>query len=54
MTKQAIRQVQIRRVRLQPPKVWVADRPLTLDDYLRLMDEEGGLAPTPEVEQHEK
>jgi Uma2 family endonuclease len=40
MTKQAIRQAQIRRVRLQPPKVWVADRPLTLDDYLRLMDED--------------
>ena len=40
MTKQVIRQARLKRVRLQAPKAWVADRPLTVDDYLRLTDED--------------
>jgi Uma2 family endonuclease len=40
MTKQAIRQAQLKRIQLQSPKAWVADRLLTIDDYLRLTDED--------------
>jgi Uma2 family endonuclease len=40
MTKQVIRQARLKRIRLQAPKAWVADCPLTVDDYLRLTDED--------------
>jgi hypothetical protein len=40
MTKQVIRQARLKRIRLQSPKAWVAERPLTIEDYLRLTDED--------------
>ncbi len=40
MVKQVAREAQLKRVRSRTPRMWAADRPLTIDDYLRLTDED--------------
>lgn len=40
MVKRALRQAQLRRVRQRATRVWAANQPLTVDDYLRFTDED--------------